>query len=164
MVTARLLAVGLLSASLSVSSGHTGGLPTSKLVVEAMHLKWPDGSWVEGGGRNYPTDIYVVDPSGKHIRNLTHDASTNYLIDRLPNSRILYENVPSDRMRTGRSGIFSIKSDGSGRRQLASGKGELLPELSPDGHRILFARGRWLYAMRSDGTHKAIERQPSHRI
>ncbi len=155
MVIARLLAVGLLSASLSVSSAQTGGLPTSKLVVEAMHLKWPDGSWVESGGRNYPTDIYVVDANGKHIRNLTHDAPTNYLIGRFPDGhRILYESVPSDRMREGRSRIFSINADGSGRRQLASGKGELLPKLSPDGHRILFARGRWVYVMHSDGTHK----------
>jgi hypothetical protein len=154
MVIARLLTVGLLSASLSVSSGHTGGLPTSKLVVEAMHLKWPDGSWVESGGLNYPTDIYVVDASGKHIRNLTHDNPTNYLIDRLPDGRILYESVPSDRMRAGRSRIFSIRTDGRGRRQLASGKGELLPKLSPGGRRILFWRGRWLYVMRSDGAHK----------
>jgi len=165
MVIARLLAVGLLSASLSVSSGQAGGLPTSKVVVQAMHLKWPDGSLVESGGRNYPTDIYAVDADGKHIRNLTHDDATNYLTGWLPDSqRILYESVPSDRMRAGRSGVFSIDADGSGRRQLASGKGELWPELSPDGRRILFARGRWLYALRSDGTHKAIERQPSHRI
>jgi hypothetical protein len=46
------------------------------------------------------------------------------------------------------------KADGSGRRQLVSGKGEFLPKVSPDGHRILFARGRWLYAMRSDGTYQ----------
>src|SRR6266536_61387 len=155
MVIARLLAVGLLSASLSVSSGQAGGLPTSKVVVQAMHLKWPDGSPVESGGDRYPTDIYVVDANGKNIRNLTHDHPTNYLIDRLPDGqKILYESVPSDRMPAGRSRIFSISADGSGRRQLASGKGELLPKLSPDRHRILFARGRWLYVMRSDGTHK----------
>ena len=71
MVVARLLAVGLVSASLSVSCGQTGGLPTGKLVVQAMHTTWPDGSPVEHGGRNYPTDIYVVDVHGKHIRNLT---------------------------------------------------------------------------------------------
>ena len=164
MVIARLLAVGLASVSLSVSSGEAGGLPTSKLVVQAMHTTWPDGSPVESGGTNYPTDIYVVDASGKQVRDLTHDASTNYLIGRLPGGRILYESVPSDGMRVARSRIFSIDADGSGRRQLASGKGELWPELSPDGRGILFARGRWLYAMRSDGTHKAIERQPSHRI
>jgi dipeptidyl aminopeptidase/acylaminoacyl peptidase len=152
MVIARLLAVGLLSATLGGTPAQGGRLPASKLVVEAMHLKWPDGSWVESGGENDPTDIYVVDPGGKHLRNLTHDAWTNYLIDRLPNGRILYESVPSDRMRTGRSRIFSIKSDGSGRRQLASGKGQLLPKLAPDGRRILFVRGRWLYVMRSDGT------------
>ena len=158
MVIARLLAVGLMSVGLSVSPGQTGGLPTSKLVFMAMHTTWPDGSPVEWGGWNYPTDIYVVDASGEHVRNLTHDAQTNYLIGRLPGSRrILDESVPSDRMRSGRSQIFSIYADGSGRRQLASGKGELLPKLSPDGRRILFARGRrpcWLYVVRSDGTHE----------
>jgi Tol biopolymer transport system component len=155
MVTARLLAVGLVSASLSVSCGQTDGPPTSKLVVEAMHLKWPDGSWVESGGLNYPTDIYVVDANGMHIRNLTHDAPTNYLIGRLPDGhRILYESVPSDRIHVGRSGIFSINADGSGRRQLVSGEGELLPKLSPDGHRILFEYGRWMYVLQSDGTRR----------
>jgi dipeptidyl aminopeptidase/acylaminoacyl peptidase len=162
MVTARLLAVGLLSASLSVSSEGTGGLPTSKLVVQAMHQTWPDGSPVEHGGRNYPTDIYVVDASGKHVRNLTHDAPTNYLIGPLPRGRrILYESEPSDRMRAGASGIFSINADGSGRAQLASGKGELLPELSPDGRLISFTRGRWLYEVRSDGTHTIALAQTS---
>jgi len=152
-------------ASLSVSAQQSGGRPSSKLLVQAMHMKWPDGSWVESGGLNYPTDIYIVDTSG-NIRNLTHDAPTNYLTGwSSVAKRILYESVPSDRMRwplhgaararrAVRSGIFSIKADGSGRRRLASGKGELQPQLSPDGHRILFARGRWLYVMRSDGSHK----------
>ncbi len=162
MAIARLLAVGLMSASLSVLSGQAGGLPTSKVVVQAMHLKWTDGSPVESGGDRYPTDIYVVDANGKNIRNLTHDHPTNYLIDRLPDGqKILYESVPSDRMPAGRSRIFSISADGSGRRQLASGKGELLPKLSPDRHRILFARGRWLYVMRSDGTDKTPLAQTS---
>jgi Tol biopolymer transport system component len=162
MVIARLLALGLASASLSVSSEETGGLPTGKLVVQVMHQTWPDGSPVEHGGRNYPTDIYAVDTNGKHVRNLTHDAPTNYLIGPLPGGRrILYESVPSDRMRAGPSGIFSINADGSGRQQLASGKGELLPQLSPDGRRILFTRGRWLYVMRSDGTHKTALVQTS---
>jgi len=152
MVIARLLAVGLLSTSLSVSAGQRGGLPTSRLVVQAPHATWPDGSPVESGGLHYPTDIYAVDANGEHIRNLTHDEPTNYLIDRLPGgTRILYASVPSDRMRAGHPKIFSIKVDGSGRRQLASGIG---PKLSPHGHRILFARGRWLYVMRSDGTHQ----------
>jgi hypothetical protein len=161
MVVARFLAVGVVTASLSVSCGQTGGLPTSKLVVQAMHTTRPDGSPVETGGTNYPTDIYVVDASGEHVGDLTHDASTNYLIGRLPGGRILYESVPSDGMSAARSRIFSIDADGSGRRQLASGKGELWPELSPDGRGILFARGRWLYAMRSDGTHKIALAQTS---
>ena len=147
-----LLAVGLLGAVLGVSAGQADGVPTSKVVVQAMHPKWPDGSWVESGGWNYPYDLYVIDANGKRVRNVTHDSPTSYLIDRLPDGRILYESVPTDRMRTGRSQIFSVGADGRGRRQLASGKGELLPQLSPDGHRILFARGRWLYVMRSDGT------------
>src|SRR6266545_1757908 len=152
MVIARLLTVGLVSATLSTSSAQTGGLPTGKIVVLGMHVQWADGTPVETGGDNYPTDVYVVDANGKHIRNLTHDYPTNYPIGRLPDGRIVYESVPNNRMRRGASRIFSIRADGSGRRRLASGKGELLPELSPDGHRILFAHGRWLYVMRSDGT------------
>jgi len=67
-------------------------------------------------------------------------------------------------MPAGRSRIFSINADGSGRRQLASGKARLLPTLSPGGHWILFARGRWpcwLYVMRSDGTHETRLAQAS---
>jgi dipeptidyl aminopeptidase/acylaminoacyl peptidase len=152
MVIARLLAVGLLSTGVSVSSGRTDELPTTKLVVQAMHTNWPDGSPVESGGLNYPTDIYVVDVNGGHILNLTHDAPTNHLIGRLPaGQRILYESYPSDRMKPGPSRVFSIKTDGTGRRQLAYGKG---PQLSPDRRRILFARGRSLYVMQSDGSHR----------
>ena len=140
-------------ASLTVSSQQSGGRPSSKILVEATHGKWPDGSPIESGGLNYPTDIYIVDTSGKYTRNLTHDAPTNYLTGwSSVAKRILYESVPNDQMR-GRSRIFSIKADGSGRRRLASGWGDLRPQLSPDGHRILFARGRWLYVMRSDGSH-----------
>src|SRR6266487_1941960 len=101
MVLARLL-VGVVSASLSVSGAQTGGLPTGKIVVLGMHAQWADGTPVESGGRNYPTDVYVVDANGKHIRNLTHDYPTNYLTGWLHDrQRILYESVPSDRMRAG---------------------------------------------------------------
>jgi Tol biopolymer transport system component len=64
-------------------------------------------------------------------------------------------------MRTGPSGIFSINADGSGRQQLASGTGELLPKLSPDGRRVSFTRGRWLYVVRTDGTDKTKLAQTS---
>lgn len=143
-------------ASLSVWSQQSGGRPSSKILVQATHGKWPDGSWIESGGLHYPTDIYIVDTSGKYIRNLTHDAPTNYLTGwSSVAKRVVYESVPNDRMcRCLHGAVFSIKADGSGRRRLASGKGELWPQLSPDGQRILFARGRWLYVMRSDGSHK----------
>ena len=149
---AVVLAVGLVNASIGVSSAGVSGFSSGKLVVQAMHTRWPDGSPVESGGENYPTDIYVVDVNGRHMRNLTHDASTNYLLDGLPDSqRILYESVPSDRMRPGPSRIFSIKADGGGRRQLASGRGA---RISPDKQRVMFLRGRWLYVMRSDGSQR----------
>lgn len=153
----RLLAAALVVVSLGASCGGAAAAeaPTAKLIVEAMHLTWPDGKLVGSGGLNYPDDIYAVDVNGRHVRNLTHDDATNYLVGWLPTSRrIVYESVPSDRMRTGRSGIFSIKLDGSGLRQLASGKGELLPNLSPDRDRVLYAQGRWLYLMRADGHDK----------
>lgn len=152
MLAARLLVVGLLAAA-GVLSTRADDRPRGTLIVQAMYLRWPDGSLVESGGLHYPTDIYVVDTYGRSVRNVTHDSATNYLTGWLPDAqRILYESVPSDRMRRGRSGIYSVKPDGTALRRLASGTAELFPKLSSDRHRVLFAQGRWLFVMRTDGT------------
>jgi Tol biopolymer transport system component len=155
---ARLL--GLSLAAVGVGAGSTfGGSPIGKLAVEATRTKWLDGSPVESGGLNYPTDIYVVDVKSRRVRNVTHDERTEYSWSWLPDGRrILFASVPNDRMKPGPSHIFIIDSDGHNRRQLTSGTGELSPTLAPDGRRILFiaqgVRQRGLYVMQADGTHK----------
>src|SRR4051812_2840070 len=149
----RLVAVGLAVASLAVACGQRSiAPPTATLVVQAMHFEWPDGSDVESGGLHYPFDLYAVDVDGTHVRDLTHDDATTYLVGRLSNGRIAYESESSDRMKRSPSRIYSLRADGGGRRELASGAGELLPQISPDGGRILFGHGGWLYVVRSDGT------------
>jgi Tol biopolymer transport system component len=58
--------------------------------------------------------------------------------------------------RTGRSGIYVMRADGSRTRRLTiSDDGDVRPSWSPDGHRIVFARsgrGR-LYVVDADGRH-----------
>jgi Tol biopolymer transport system component len=134
-----------------------GGLPTGKLGVDATRRKWADGSDVESGGLNYPTDIYVVGVRTPRVRNVTHDERTETSWSWLPDGRrILFASVPNDRMKPGPSHIFIVGADGRYRRRLTSGAGEVSPELAPGGRRFLFvgqgARHRGLYVMRVDGT------------
>src|SRR3954454_22954353 len=149
----RLVAVGLAVASLAVACGQRSiAPPTATLVVQAMHFEWPDGTSVESGGFHYPFDLYGVGVDGARVRNLTHDDATTYLVGRLPEGGVVYESESSDRMKRGPSRIYSLRANGGGPRELASGAGELLPKLSPNGERILFGHGGWLYVVRSDGT------------
>jgi Tol biopolymer transport system component len=155
---ARLLGLGLAVVGLGVGS-TSGRSPVGRLAVYANHAKWPDGSPVESGGLNYPSDIYVVDLKSRHDRNVTHDERTEYSGSWLPDGRhILFASVPNDRMKPGPSHIFVVDVNGQNRRQLTSGAGEEEPELAPEGRRFLFfghgARQRGLYVMRVDGTHK----------
>jgi Tol biopolymer transport system component len=169
---AVLLGIGCLpSAGFSPAAlgarASTSGPPTGQLAVKAVATKWPDGSPVESGGSHYPNDIYIVDVNGRHVRNLTHDQRTETWMSWLPDGRrMVYENVPNDRMKPGASHIFVIKADGTNRHLLASGQGGapypygggLSPELSPEGRRILFVahgvRDRGLYVMQTDGRRK----------
>jgi Tol biopolymer transport system component len=149
---------GLSLAAFILGVGNTfGGSPNRKLAVEATRTHWADGSDVESGGLNYPTDIYVVDVASGRVRNVTHDERTEYSWSWLPDGRrILFASVPNDRMKRGRSHVFVVDADGRNRRQLTSGTGEVSPELAPGGHHFLFVveggRQRGLYVMRVDGT------------
>jgi Tol biopolymer transport system component len=151
----RLLGLSLALTGLGV--GNTlGESPTGKLAVEATRAKWADGSSVESGGRNYPTDIYVVDVASRSVRNVTHDERTEHFWSWLPDGRrILFESVPNDHMTPGPSHIFIVDADGRNRRQLTFGTGEVSPDLAPDRRRFLFiARGtirRGLHVMAVDG-------------
>jgi Tol biopolymer transport system component len=132
------------------AGGSAGGHPTGTLAVlaEAEH---------ESGGINYPSDVYVVDVDGKHLRNLTHDKASDGPMFWLRDGRhILFESQPSD-PQSGTPHLYVIRSDGTGRRRITSKAGGSSPSLSPDGRRVAFLverKGRQgLYVMNVDGTH-----------
>ena len=122
---------------------------TLAVVAEASH---------ESGGVNYPSDVYVVDVDGRHLRNLTHDGASNGGVEWMPDGRrIVFQSHPSNTER-GTWHIFVLNSDGTHRRRLTSRIGGAAPDVSPDGRRIAFVvqRGRKgaFYVMDADGGHK----------
>jgi TolB protein len=154
---ARPLSLGLIV--LVGASAAPSRSPSGKLAVEATRNTWRDGSPVESGGENYPTDIYVVDVAQRRIRNLTRDERTEYCWSWLSGAQaIVFASVPSDRMKRGPTHIDVVNADGTRRHRVASGTGFLCPTLAPDGRRILFvaegARQRGLWIMQADGTRK----------
>jgi len=133
--------------------------PTGTIAVLATHSKWQDGSYLESGGLDYPTDIYVVDVVRRRVRNLTRDERSEFCWSWVRRGRgIVFASVPNDRMKPGPATIDVVTANGRRRRRLVSSEGVLCPTLSPDGRRISFVvergRQRGLYVTRIDGTHK----------
>jgi len=156
---AQLVLLVVLGTAACAGGSSANRVPTGTIGVLGFHSKWQDGSDVESGGLNYPTDIYVVDVARRRVRNLTRDERTEYCWSWLGGGRgIVFASVPSDRMKSGPTSIDVVTADGKQRQRLFSSKGDLCPTPSPEGHRILFVtqgeRRRGLYVMRIDGTHK----------
>jgi dipeptidyl aminopeptidase/acylaminoacyl peptidase len=83
-IAPALLVLGVAAAS-SSTEGPRG---TLAVVAEASH---------ESGGINYPSDVYVVNVDGKHLRNLTHDGASNGVVEWMPDGRrIVFQRQPSD--------------------------------------------------------------------
>jgi hypothetical protein len=160
----RNLGTGLVLLVVAGTAACGGGspasqVPTGTIGVLGFRSTWQDGSDVESGGLNYPTDIYVVDVARRQVRNLTRDERTEYCWSWLRGGRgIVFASVPSDRMKPGATSIDVVAANGRQRQRLLSSKGALCPTLSPDRRRILFVRQggrqRGLYLMRIDGTHR----------
>jgi Tol biopolymer transport system component len=109
-----------------------GAVGTLLIVAEHRH---------ESGGLDYPSDIYVVDVDGTHLRDLTHDRAANYSAQWAPDGkRIVFDSRPSDRApKRELPHVFVIDRDGTHRRRLTSDAGGELPAVSPDGNWIAFA-------------------------
>jgi Tol biopolymer transport system component len=112
----------------------------------------------ESGGVHHPSDVYVVDASGRNVRNITHDGASNGLVSWTHDGRrIVFQSQPSDPKR-GTPHIFVVGADGNGRRRLTSKLGGMCPEVSPDGRMIVFIvhrpRKQGLYVMNVNGTHQ----------
>jgi len=113
------------------AGGSVAANPAGRLLVVAEQMH-------ESGGLNYPSDLYVVDIDGRHLRNLTHDNASNGPAEWMPDGRrIIFQSHASNTER-GAAHIYVINRDGTGRRRLTSANGGALPDVSPDGRRIAF--------------------------
>ena len=99
------------------------------------------------------SDIYVMDPDGTNIVNLTKSPSPDQQPSWSPDgTRIVYTSEVQ-----GNSDIYMMNADGTGQTNLTNLAGlNRDPAWSPEGERILFTRYRGLtpeiYVMNSDGT------------
>jgi dipeptidyl aminopeptidase/acylaminoacyl peptidase len=111
-------------------------------------------------------DIWVMDADGTHRRQLTHGAALDYDPSWSPDGQwILFRtdrgNYRSDTGGVGAEGLFSIRSNGTGRHQIyprsATSYGALFADWSPDGRRIALStlgpEGETIIVIHSDGTH-----------
>ena len=94
----------------------------------------PDGRWIAFRTSAPQDDLFVVQPDGTGVRQLTDDAARDRGPSWLPDGRIVFF---SDR--SGRYEIWSVRPDGSGLEQLTATRGQPIyaPLGAPDGHRIL---------------------------
>ena len=145
-------AIILVVVMVGVAAGGSGtGPPRGTLLVVAEAAR-------ESGGINYPSDVYVVDIDGTHVRNLTHDRAADYWAKWMPDGRRIVFASHASNTERGPWHIFVINSDGTHRRRLTSRIGGTAPGVSPAGRRIAFVveRGRTddSYVMDADGRHK----------
>jgi Tol biopolymer transport system component len=114
-------------------------------------------AFVRGISPTYRPVIITMKPNGSDQRRLTGGTSPEYS----PNGRQIVFVAHRD----GDSEIFTIRANGTHRRQLTDNSGieDIDPAYSPNGRQIVFSRkrsgGYEIFKMRSDGTHR---RQLTH--
>lgn len=120
-------------------------------LTSGAYPRWsPDGKqlvFYSGLGAGSEAAIFVIDADGSNRRRLTEGAFPDWSPD---GGTIVFARSGSDR------GIWTIRRDGGGLRQIAATQGEILgPVWSPDGKRIAYAEAAGgnadLYLMNSDG-------------
>ena len=94
----------------------------------------PDGRVIYTVAASGTSDLYVVNPDGTNLTQLTSDTALNGL-----------PRVPADgrfivflSARTGSPHLWRMNSDGTNVTQLTNGMAEINPEVSPDGKWVIF--------------------------
>jgi len=115
---------------------------------------WTRIAYVATPPRPEQFDLYVANADGSDARRLTHDS--------VPVHSPAFVGPGGDQIvfeagRSGRTQLFIINRDGTGRRQITTGANpSTQPAVSPDGRRVLFVSLRGgnynIYQMNLDGT------------
>lgn len=114
-------------------------------------------------------DIYVMNTDGSRLERITQEPTFDSMASWSPDgTKIAYSRVDISSMfssasasasatidRNGSNGIYTIRSDGTGLRQLTHEAHDEYPAWSPDGNTIAFGRldkeAGWIYTVNSDG-------------
>jgi Tol biopolymer transport system component len=109
----------------------------------------------DNGGPN-SGDIFVINPDGSGLEQLTHDPSArNIRPDWSPNG----QKIAFSRRHDGNEDVYVMNADGSDTTRLTSNPAsDIAPAWSPDGKKILFQSSRdgntEIYVMDADGTNQ----------
>ncbi|MGD2206101.1 MAG: hypothetical protein PVH17_04915, partial [Anaerolineae bacterium] len=104
-------------------------------IVEGIRPAWsPQGGLIAFDScRGTSCGIFVVQPSGQGLRQVTNDGGGK--VSWSPNGKKLVYSAETD----GDPEIWIVNLDGSGRKQLTKNNGnDTLPVFSPDGNKIYF--------------------------
>jgi Tol biopolymer transport system component len=119
------------------------------LAVVVMASAAPAGATVPGenGAIAFVSsgDVWVVQPDGSGLRNLTSHPADDWSPDWSPDGRL----IAFVSNRGGSDGIYAMNGDGSGLRQIGPGTE---PAWSPDGRRLAFVQGDAIWVMNADGS------------
>ena len=135
---------------LTVSDADGGNARRLAPDIYANSPTWsPDGQWIAFGGARedsfqFSSDIWVVRPDGSELRRVTDTpAESEANPTWSPDGRLIAYN--HDQLTPG---IWLIRSDGHGRRQLTDGQ-DSEPTWASDCRTIAFARARQHYSLRT---------------